>query len=77
VAETRQPGAPAAPSAPGRTQRAKLGLVRTFGWLAIFGIGAAVGAILGAFDVAGWIIGLVVSAATVLLGFLLRRSLAA
>jgi hypothetical protein len=61
---------------PERAQRARLGFLRTFGWLAIFGIGAAMGAILGAFDVAGWIIGVVVSALTLSLGFVLRRSLA-
>jgi hypothetical protein len=58
-----------------RAQRARLGVLGTFGWLAIFGIGAAAGAILGEFDVAGWIIGLVVSALTVALGYLLRREL--
>jgi hypothetical protein len=52
-------------------------MLRTFGWLAIFGVGAAIGAILGALDVSGWIIGLIVSGATVLLGFFLRRALAA
>ena len=61
---------------PERARQARLGFLRTFGWLAIFGIGAAMGAILGAFDVAGWIIGAVVSALTLSLGFVLRRSLA-
>ena len=46
-----------------------------FGWLGIFGVGAALGAILGWQDVRGWVIGIVVSAVTVALGFLLRRSL--
>ena len=56
-----------------RRRKAKLGVIQSFGWLGIFGVGAAVGAILGAFDVRGWIIGIAVCA-TVLLGFALRRS---
>ena len=60
-----------------RPQRARAGTLRVFGWLAIFGIGAAIGAVLGALDVSGWIIGLIVSVATILLGFFLRRALAA
>ena len=68
-------GAPAAsPSAP-TAQRAGLGFLGVFGWRGIFGIGAAVGAILGARDVAGGITGRAVSATTVTLGFFLRRSL--
>ena len=58
-----------------RTQRAKVGLTGFFGWLGIFGVGAALGAILGWQDVRGWLIGVVVSAVTVVLGYLLRRSL--
>jgi hypothetical protein len=57
-----------------RTRKAKLGVIQSFGWVGIFGVGAAVGAILGAFDVRGWIIGIAVSGVTVLLGFALRRS---
>ncbi len=57
------------------TPRSGLGFLGVFGWLGIFGIGAAVGAILGALDVEGWITGLAVSATTVTLGFFLRRSL--
>jgi hypothetical protein len=71
VADTPKPAQPA------KSAQAKLGLVRGFAWLAVFGIGSALGAILGAAGVAGWIIGLVVSAVTVLLGFFLRRSLEA
>jgi hypothetical protein len=55
--------------------RAKIGVMGLFGWLGIFGVGAALGAILGWQDVRGWVIGIVVSAVTVALGFLLRRSL--
>lgn len=56
-------------------QRAKVGVMGLFGWLGIFGVGAALGAILGWQDVRGWVIGIVVSAVTVALGYLLRRSL--
>lgn len=67
---------PAAPSGKGkRVERAKVGVMGLFGWLGIFGVGAALGAILGWQDVRGWLIGIVVSAVTVALGFLLRRSL--
>jgi hypothetical protein len=58
-----------------RTQRAKVGVVGLFGWLGIVGIGAAVGAIMGSQDARGWIIGVVVSGVTVILGLLLRRAL--
>lgn len=58
-----------------RVERAKVGVMGLFGWLGIFGVGAALGAILGWQDVRGWVIGIVVSAVTVALGFLLRRSL--
>ena len=56
-------------------ERAKIGVAGLFGWLGIFGVGAAIGAILGWQDVRGWLIGVIVSAVTVVLGFLLRRSL--
>lgn len=77
MAETRPPEKHAGPPAPspGVAPRSGLGFLGVFGWLGIFGIGAAVGAILGALDVAGWITGLAVSATTVTLGFFLRRSL--
>ena len=65
----------ASPKAP-TAQRTRFGFLGVFGWLGIIGIGAAVGAILGALDVAGWITGLAVAATTVALGFFLRRSLA-
>jgi hypothetical protein len=58
-----------------RAQKAKLGITGLFGWLGIFGVGAAIGAIMGWQDVRGWLIGIVVSAVTVALGFVLRRSL--
>ena len=77
MAESRGPLRPGAGSSPPRSRRAPDPILRAFGWLGIFGIGAAVGAILGALDVSGWIIGVIVSGATVLLGFLLRRALAA
>ena len=67
-------GTPATRQEHPRRRKAKLGVIQSFGWLGIFGVGAAVGAILGAFDVRGWIIGIAVSGATVLLGFALRRS---
>ncbi len=57
-----------------RVRKARLGTLQTLGWIGIFGVGAAVGAILGSFDVRGWIIGIAVSGATVLLGFALHRS---
>ena len=64
------------PAAKGRrVERAKVGVMGLFGWLGIFGVGAALGAILGWQDVRGWLIGVIVSAVTVALGFLLRRSL--
>jgi hypothetical protein len=72
----RPPSPPAAAARPTRRERARRGIVGTFGWLGIFGIGAAAGAIMGWQDVDGWIIGVVVSGVTVLLGLLLRRSLA-
>lgn len=66
----------AAPKGTGKhVQRAKVGVMGLFGWLGIFGVGAALGAILGWQDVRGWVIGIVVSAVTVALGYLLRRSL--
>jgi hypothetical protein len=65
----------AAPPKGRRVQRAKVGVTGFFGWLGIFGVGAALGAILGWQDVRGWLIGVIVSAVTVALGFLLRRSL--
>ncbi len=58
-----------------RRQKAKIGVAGVFGWLGIFGVGAAIGAIMGWQDVRGWIIGVVVAGVTVILGFLLRRSL--
>jgi hypothetical protein len=58
-----------------RRQKAKVGLAGLFGWLGIFGVGAAIGAIMGWQDVRGWLIGVVVSGVTVILGFRLRRSL--
>jgi hypothetical protein len=58
-----------------RRQRAKVGVAGLLGWLGIFGIGAAVGAIMGWQDVRGWVVGLVVAGVTVLLSFILRRSL--
>lgn len=80
MTEIRPPAKPAeapaaSPKAP-TAQRTGFGFLGVFGWLGIFGIGAAVGAVLGALDVAGWITGLAVSATTVALGFFLRRSLA-
>ncbi len=60
---------------PSRTQKASSSVVRAFGWIGIFGIGAILGAILGALDVSGWLIGVIVSGATVVLGFFLRREL--
>ena len=73
----KSPPAPAATPPAATQRRPQPALVRAFGWLGILGIGAALGAILGALDVAGWIVGLAASAATVALGFLLRRALAA
>jgi hypothetical protein len=58
-----------------RREKAKVGITGLFGWLGIFGVGAAIGAIMGWQDVRGWLIGVVVSAVTVVLGFLLRHSL--
>jgi hypothetical protein len=60
---------------PSRRQKAKVGFAGGVGWLGIFGIGAAIGAIMGWQDVRGWVIGVVVSGVTVILGYLLRRSL--
>ena len=51
-------------------------MTRAFGVLGIIGIGAAVGAILGAADVDAWIVGIVVACVTLVLGAVLRRSLA-
>jgi len=50
-------------------------VTRAFGILGIVGIGAAAGAILGAADVDAWIVGIVVSCVTLVLGAVLRRSL--
>ncbi|MCC6224382.1 MAG: hypothetical protein IT201_12940 [Thermoleophilia bacterium] len=77
MTETGPPAKPAGAPPASAPPRPGLGFLGVFGWLGIFGIGAAVGAILGAADVAGWITGLVVSATTVTLGFFLRRSLVA
>jgi hypothetical protein len=67
----RTPGfLPATPPRP----RAESVLVRLIATAGVVGIGTAIGAILGAYDVTGWIVGLVASAVTVVLAALLWRS---
>ncbi|HVM66659.1 MAG TPA: hypothetical protein VMU14_17450 [Acidimicrobiales bacterium] len=61
------------PSTPPRP-RAESVLVRLIATAGVIGIGTVIGAIMGAYDVAGWIIGLVASAVTVLLAAMLWRS---
>jgi hypothetical protein len=61
------------PSQPGRRQSESL-LVRVVATAGIVGIGTALGAILGASDVEGWITGLVVALISVLLAAVLWRS---
>ena len=61
------------PSEPARRQ-SESALVRIVATAGIVGIGTALGAILGASDLAGWIIGLVVALVSVLLAAVLWRS---
>ena len=61
------------PSQPERRQSESL-LVRVVATAGIVGIGTALGAILGASDVEGWITGLVVALISVLLAAVLWRS---
>jgi hypothetical protein len=58
-----------------RLDRAEKRFLRVAGSAGIVGIGAAVGAILGSFDVSGWITGLVVALGSVVLAALLRVTL--
>jgi hypothetical protein len=48
--------------------------VRLIATAGVVGIGTAIGAILGAYDVAGWIVGLVTSGVSVVLAAVLWRS---
>jgi hypothetical protein len=61
------------PAEPARRQ-GESALVRIVATAGIVGIGTALGAILGASDLAGWIIGLVVALISVLLAAVLWRS---
>ena len=61
------------PSSPPRL-RAESVAVRVIATAGVIGIGTAIGAIMDASNVSGWIIGLVASAVTVVLAALLWRS---
>lgn len=61
------------PATPPRA-RAESVVVRLIATAGVIGIGTAIGAIMGAYDVAGWIVGLVASAVTVVLAAILWRS---
>ena len=68
------PGAPGfLPAAPPRA-RAESVVVRVIATAGVVGIGTAIAAIMGAYDVAYWIVGLVASAVTVVLAAVLWRS---
>jgi len=61
------------PSSPARRQAESV-FVRMIATAGVIGVGTALGALLVANDVAGWISGLVVSAVSVLLAAVLWRS---
>jgi hypothetical protein len=61
------------PTGPSRLQSESV-LVRVIATLGIVGIGTAIAAVLAAFGVAGWIIGLVVALVCVVLAAVLWRS---
>jgi len=61
------------PSTPPRPQLESV-LVRLIATAGVVGIGTAIGAIMGAYDVAGWIVGLVASSVAVVLAAVLWRS---
>jgi hypothetical protein len=61
------------PATPPRA-RAESVAVRLIATAGVVGIGTAIGAIMGAYDVAGWIVGLVASAVSVVLAAVLWRS---
>ena len=61
------------PSSPARRQAESV-FVRVIATAGVIGVGTALGALLVANDVAGWISGLVVSAVSVLLAAVLWRS---
>ena len=61
------------PSTPPR-KRAESVIVRLIATAGVVGIGTAIGAIMGAYDVAGWIVGLVASSVAVVLAAVLWRS---
>jgi hypothetical protein len=61
------------PSPPPRARFESV-VVRVIATAGVVGIGTAIGAVMGAYDVAGWIIGLVASAVTVVLAAVLWRS---
>ena len=54
-----------------RRRKAELRYQRLISVFGLIGIGAALGAIMGALDVSGWVIGLVVAMATVILAAVL------